>query len=121
MVELRWLDGEDAIRILQPIIVEHGWTPLNASTCRAIAAFDEEVLIGFLVLQLFPLLGPMYVDQPQRDGKVSQALSEEMHKFLHDIEARGVMAVCDSPVSEKLCKKRGMKKVDVPVYLSVGA
>ena len=119
-MEFRWLDGNDAVDALNPILEREGWTPLNGATARALVAEEDGVLVAFFCLQLFPLLGPLYCKADARDGQVSRALVDKMHEFLTEIKARGYMAVCDSPVSEKMCRMRGMKKIESPVYLEAG-
>jgi hypothetical protein len=118
---LRWLDGGEAVDLLNPIIEAQGWTPLNDRTCRVLVAFDDgepEAVLGFLVLQLFPLLGPEYVDPAARDAGVMFQLHAEMQKFLVKAQARGVMVIAESEVSKRLCERARMTPIEAPVYIA---
>ena len=118
---LRWLDGGEAVDLLNPIIEAQGWTPLNDRTCRAIVAFDDgepEVVLGFLVLQLFPLLGPEYVDPAVRGTKIVYELQLQMREFLVKTQARGVMVIAESEVSKIQCERADMFRVKAPVYIA---
>jgi hypothetical protein len=121
-IEYRWLQGKD-LDLLEPTMAERGWTALNPNTARAIAAFDKsngDRLVGFLVLQLFPHLEPMFVEKELRGhqgGEIALSLLAHMREFLDEIKIRGFMCVADSAVIEGLCKERGMRKVDSPVYV----
>jgi hypothetical protein len=120
-MELRWLSGNEILEWVNPICKSRGWVELNVNdtqpTCRVLGAFDGERLIGWLAFQLFPLLGPFYVEPDQRDGLVSAALSDEMHQFIHAVGARGVLTLCENVASERLARKHGMIKVEDKVYL----
>ena len=118
---LRWLDGAEAVDLLNPIIEAQGWTPLNDRTCRALVAFDDgqpEAVLGFLVLQLFPLLGPEYTDPAARDAGVMFKLHAEMQQFLVKTQARGVMVIAESDVAKRLCERADMFRVKAPVYIA---
>lgn len=118
---LRWLDGGEAVDLLNPIIEAQGWTPLNDRTCRALVAFDDgqpEAVLGFLVLQLFPLLGPEYIEPMARDAGVMFKLHSEMQQFLVKTQARGVMVIAESEVSKRLCERAHMVPIESPVYIA---
>ena len=118
---LKWLEGGEAVDLLNPIIEAHGWTPLNDRTCRTLVAFDDgepEAILGFLVLQLFPLLGPEYVDPAARGAGVMFQLHAEMQKFLVQTQARGVMVIAESEVSKRLCERVGMVPIKSPVFIA---
>jgi hypothetical protein len=120
-LQFRWLDGEEAVETLNPRLAERGWALLNAQTARALAAFDAEgKLAGFFVLQLFPVLGPMEVVPDHQGGQLSRELTQRMHEFLTEVQARGYMTVCDSPVAERLAVRHGMTKLENPVYVAAG-
>ncbi len=121
MVEYRWIDGDEAVERLGKTLESQGWTPLNAATSRALIAEENDEIVGFFILQLFPMAGPIYCVPEARNGKISRELAEQMRQFLVDIEARGYMAICDSPVSERICKAKGMKRIESPVYMMVGS
>jgi len=115
---MKWIEGPEACDQLNDLIAMRGWTPLNSKTSRALVAYDDEgQVIGFSVVQLFPLLGPFLVLPEYRDGKLSKELADETYLFLQQVDTRGYLAICDSPVAERLCRKRGMKKIESPVYL----
>jgi hypothetical protein len=122
----RELTGDEIINDVNPICVARGWAPLNVNdatpTCYVIGAFDDNgKLAGFFCLQLHPVIGPMWVDSENRDGSVSRELAESMDKFIKASNVRGVLAITDSPVSERLAERHGMVKLESPVYISIGA
>ena len=125
-MKTKWLNGIEAVETINPLIEKRNrenplampWSLLNDKTSFAVAAFEEEFVIGYICLQLFPFLGPMFVEQIACNGEVSKMLVDEMAKVMADMQARGVMVVCESPVTERMCKARGMKRIEFPVYIS---
>lgn len=117
-MEYRWLEGEE-LQQLEPILAERGWASLNGLTCRALCAFDGNRLVGFSVVQMFPMLGPFYIDRDHRGTEVVNQLSAETIEFMEASQARGYLAIADSPHTAKLCEGMSMKRVDSPVYLKV--
>lgn len=115
----RWLKDAEIVKDVNPALALKGWAELNLETCRVLGAFDEEGrLLEVFVLQLFPLLGPLLrVDNEQRDGGgVTRQLVTAMQEYLESSEARGFMAVAESPVTQRLCQRFGMTPFSVPVY-----
>lgn len=123
-MEFRWLTNDEIETLVNPKCSELGWVPLNINdlqpTCRVLGAFDGESLVGWIVLQLHPLLGPLYVRPDFRNGVLSSDLAERMHEFVREVGVRGVLAICESPVSERLAERHGMSRVKEPVYALVG-
>jgi hypothetical protein len=118
-MERRWLRNSEIEDFVNPALKAKGWAELNLDTCRVMGAFaDDGHLIEFLVIQLYPLLGPMLrVDNEHRDsGATSRALAEDMYAYLEREQARGFFAIAESPVTRKLCERYGMKPVAFPVY-----
>jgi hypothetical protein len=120
----RWMSSEEIETFVNPVCEQRGWSPLNINeaqpTCRVIGAFDGEAIVGFFALQLHPVLGPQWVDADHRDGTISRELTQQMSEFLSDVDARGWLVICDSPVSERLAIRYGMKKLEIPVYVGMG-
>lgn len=123
-MEYRWLEPSEIDEWVNPVLRQKGWALLNCNeeqpTCRVLGAFDDIMLVGFNVLQLTPMVGPLYVSPDHRDGSVSRELVQEMHAWLGQVGARGYMAVCDSPVSERMCQRYGMTALASPVYVTAG-
>ena len=118
-MKLRWLDSGEAVDRLNPIIEKQGWSQLNERTVRALVAEDDDgKIIALLVLQMFPILGPEWVQPESRGAGVMYQLHEEMRKFLTEVQARGVMVIADSEVADKLCQREGMRRVENPVYIA---
>jgi len=118
-ITFRWLEGEEATDWLNPIMEARGWALLNPSVCRALCAFQEERMIAFHVLQLFPHAEPMFVDPEFRGTGLAEDLADRMYEFLRDMRTRAYMVVAESPFAERLCEARGMKRVNYPVYVAV--
>lgn len=118
--EFKWLDGSECVETLNPILEMRGMSLLNEGTSRALGAYQDGELVMALVLQLFPVAGPLIrSDNFKRDnGDLSRELSERMHQFLRECEARDCMVICDSPLTERLAQRHGMTKLESPVYLS---
>ncbi len=118
-MNIRWLSSGEVVEHINPAMALRGWAELNLDTCRVLAAFDEEgKIVEFFVLQLFPLLGPLLrVDNEARDaGDTTRSLVTKMQEYLEAEEARGFLAVADSPVTKRLCERFGMQKLKSPVY-----
>jgi GNAT superfamily N-acetyltransferase len=118
-VTFEWIEGTDPrMEAVQAVIEQRGWTPLNFQTCRAYCAFEPDgTLVGFSIFQLFPMVGPFFVDPSYRATGIAETLADDTAAFLHECNTRGYIAIADSPHSEKLCKGHGMKLIDAPVYL----
>ena len=57
------------------------------------------------------------VDNELRDaGETSRSLASDMYDYLMKEDARGFLATVDSPVTERLCKRFGMTRLESPVY-----
>ena len=118
-MNLRFLTDLEIETLVNPVLELRGWALLNIPTSKVLGAFQDDRLVEFIVLQLFPMLGPMVrVDNTLRDnGETSRALANGMETFLEENDARGWMAICDSPVTERICQRHGMQKVESPVYV----
>lgn len=118
-METRWLNSGEIVEKVNPALLQHGWPALNLETCRVMGAFnDDGKLVEFFVLQLFPMLGPLLrTDNVTRDaGETTRALVSEMQAYLEKEEARGFLAIADSPMTERLCRRFGMSKLESPVF-----
>lgn len=118
-MEFRWLEGPEAAEWLNPVMKARGWASLNETTSRALCAFRDERIVGFIVLQLFPHAEPLFVDPEFRGTGLAEELADRMYAFLRDMRARAYMVVAESPFAERLCEQRGMKRVEHPVYIAV--
>ena len=120
----RWLTSDEILEFVNPVCRQRGWAELNVNdaspTCRVLGAFEDTSLVGFHAIQLFPMIGPLWTDTEHRDGMVSRALVLQMYEYLIECDARGYMAVCDSPISQRFAERYGMTKLDSPVYVRVG-
>lgn len=119
-MKVRWLAPGEVLEHVNPVLAARGWAELNLDTCRVLAAFDEEKghIVEFFVLQLFPLLGPLLrTDNEKRDaGETTRELVKQMEEYLEAEQARGYLAIADSPVTVRLCERFGMTKMESPVY-----
>lgn len=120
-MEIRWLATDEIERLVNPDLEARGWAVLNLNesqpTCRVLGAFMDGVLIESFTFQLYPMLGPLLKHQDVRDsGETSRKLASTMEDFLNTANARDFLAVANSPVTERLCKRFGMNKLDIPVY-----
>jgi hypothetical protein len=125
-MEYRWLTDEEIDAFVNPSLRARGMVELNINsaqpTCRVAGAFCDGVLLRAFCLQLFPILGPLVeTDSTFRDnGDSTRGVVEFVEEFLKTVDARGWLAICDSPVSERLAKRHGMKKLESPVYVGTG-
>ena len=118
-VTLRWLEPEEIYQ-LEATLLKFGWAALNKNTCRVLAAFDDNgKLIGWEAFQLYPYIGPAFVEPEWLSTGLYEELADEMHKFLSSVKCRGAIVVAESRFAEKVCEKHGMKKLEVPVYIKV--
>jgi hypothetical protein len=126
-ISYRWLEPKEISDLVNPVLEARGWALLNVNeeipTCRVLGAWEEleEVppnLLEVFVFQLYPLLGPLIkIDNSHRDsGEVSRTLAKGMEEFLSEVQARGYLAIADSPITERLCKRFSMTKVESPVF-----
>jgi hypothetical protein len=112
----RWLEPNE-LHLLSPVLESNGWAGLNPHSCLVDAVFDGDSLVGFFVLQTYPILGPMWVDPKLRGDGIPLAMTATMRSMLDEIKARGWLVIADSPHTEILCKLFGMRRVESPVYM----
>lgn len=118
MTKFRWLTHDEVIAI-NPLLARRGWAELNVDIARVYGAFEGETLVEVMALQLYPVLGPLLRVDGSDAGDTTRVLAAHMETYLIENNVRGVLAVADSPVTERLCKRMGMTKVLSPVYSSV--
>lgn len=114
-----WLTAEEIISI-NPVLAFRGWAQLNTETARVLGAYDDDrKLVEIMAIQLYPLLGPLLRLDGTDAGETTRELATRMEAYLIENDVRGVLAVADNPVSERLCKRMEMTKVLNPVYSTV--
>ena len=119
MTDYRWLEPEE-IEVANAAFRHQGWAEINPAASRVLGAFIDGALVEVLAFQLFPILGPMLkLDNTVNDPAIGRKLADMMDSFLRDNDARGWLAIADSPVVERLCERYGMKRVSSPVYMAV--
>ena len=117
---LEWLDGSAAAEALNPIMEARGWTLLNGSdspvlTRARVARDDDGEIVGAFVLQMFPMLGPVFTVHGT-DKRLFRDMMCDMRSFLHESKARGWMIVAENPRIAELCEGLGFVKETNPVY-----
>lgn len=123
-MKTRWLSKGEILEHVNPVMAAKGWAELNLESCRVLAAIDEVDghIIEFMVIQLFPLLGPMLrIDEAKDSGATSRALAQQMYDYLLTENARGFLAIAESPFTKRICERFGMEPLDYPVYSFVPA
>lgn len=124
-LEFRWLTNEEIETFVNPVLRQRGWAELNINeaqpTCRVLGAIEGGAsIVGFICLQMHPVIGPEWVDAFHRNGALSRHLAELMGDFLKEVHARGALTICESPVTERLAQRHGMQRIDFPVYQWIG-
>src|SRR5882724_308171 len=119
-VTYRWLHGltcsqEDWDK-LDSILSVRRWMALSRDYSRILVAEQNEEM-AFCVFQGLPYCGPLFVPPKMRGTGIAQKLANDMIDTLLKNDARGWMAVAESPHAVKMCEARGMVKVDKPVYM----
>lgn len=127
-MNFRWMEPDEIEKQVNPILRLKNWAELNINveqpTCRVLGAFlDDGTLLETLTFQLFPLLGPLIRhDNSIRDsGETSRGLASVMYDWLTEQipgGARDFMAIANSPVTDRLCQRFGMKKCEASVFLN---
>jgi hypothetical protein len=127
-VTFRWLDGPDSHspfpateaewQAIDAILVRQGWMSLNRVITRVLIAECDSQIVGLSVIQMLPMLGPIYVDKGQRGTGVADHLAADTVAFMLQSQARGWIVVADSPHSERLAKAQGMSRLESPVYVA---
>ena len=122
---IRWLELSEVETLVNPVLKSRGYAELNLNevspTCRVLGAFLEDgYLVESFAFQLYPVLGPLLRhDNSIRDsGETSRQLASVMHEFLTSVDARDFLVIANSPISERLCERFGMKVVETPVYMN---
>jgi hypothetical protein len=121
MITYRWIHGPLASTeewdSIDMILAARGWTPWNKQTTIVLVAEDEEGIAGFLPVQLFPHVEPLWVRPNKRGTEVAEQLAKKVIEFMHSIEARGWISVASDKNVAEMCERQGMKKVEQPVYM----
>ena len=116
----RWIDGRDLTESewlkIDQILAAHGWSSLNRDTTLMELVEDGNGIVGFIVLQLHPLVGPEYVRPSVRGSGLAAELADDAVVKLTEMQARGWLVVAESDHAAKLCRERGMTRVMEPVF-----
>jgi len=110
-----YLTGDEAL-ILNPIIEQEGWTPINRDSI-AIVAKDEDGIAGFFILRSIPHAEPMWIRPDLRKTSLAMSLASGMEQFLKETSTHGVVVIADNPVVQRMCESFGMRRVDSPVFI----
>jgi len=120
----RWIDGPSATQDewdrIEGLLAARGWMSLNRNTTRILVAEDTEdnSLLGFIIVQLTPQAGPLWVAPRARGKEITDDLADKMLDFFVEVQARGWFVVADNPVVKGICESRGMKMLKSPVYVA---
>ncbi len=119
-LKFEWVDGakasDEVWMEIDGMLVARGWMALNRATSRLLLARLDGRIIGFHVFQLVPYVGPLFVEANYRGTGIADALADFMLAFLDESHARGWITSVESSHAEKMCKERGMTKIEQPFY-----
>jgi Acetyltransferase (GNAT) family len=127
-ITYKWLDGPSLTdaewaretEAIDRVIEARGWMRLNKNTSRIRIAEDADgKLAGFYIFQMIGHAEPLYVRPSMRGTEVADRLADDMEKWLLETDARGWVLMADSPITAKMAEKRGMVRVESPVYVKV--
>jgi hypothetical protein len=121
--EYRWVNGVDVEQAewdqIEGILAARGWMSLNRETCRILIA-EQDGQMAFNVVQFMPFLGPLFLPPSLRGTGLAEDMVAKTVDFMQECNARGWMAVAESPHAIKLCENQGkMKRVGQPVYATM--
>lgn len=118
-IRYRWIDGasasDDEWNRIESILATKGWASLNKKTSRLLVAENKETM-AFIVFQMVPFLGPLFVPPSMRGTGIAEELADKMQEFLSESNARCYIATAESKHAEKLCESHGMKRLNTPLY-----
>jgi acetyltransferase (GNAT) family protein len=117
----RWIDGHSATKeewnAIEEFLAARGWMSLSRETTPRIRVAERDgKIVGFMVLQMTPQCGPLYVTPKERGTGLAEELADDMFDFLVEAKARGWFVVADSPHVPKMCEARKMRKLESPIY-----
>ena len=115
-MEFKWIVGDD-LEVLDVVLESKELPSLNPEVCRALGAYDVDTLAGFIIVQVFPHLEPLWVDKKYRGTDIAAELVDNAIGYLRENSVRGFISIADSPIVAKMCEERGMVKIESPVYL----
>lgn len=120
-ITYRWIDGMSATieewDRFESLMAARGWACLNRPTSRILAAERDGDLLGYIVFQMTPYVGPLFVRPSARGTGIAEELSNRMIEFLAEINVRGWIVAAESQHAEQICIDSGMTKVEAPVYV----
>jgi hypothetical protein len=122
-ITFRWIEGWNATpeewERIEKILTARGWMVLNPNTSRILVAEQDEMLAGFVILQMVAHTEPLFVAPKFRGTELAAELSDRLIQFMHDCKARGWMAIASNSIVAAECERKGMKRVTLPVYAYV--
>src|SRR6266478_3517741 len=97
-VTYRWIDGHTATQeewdAIESFLAARGWMSLARETTPRIRVAERDgKIIGFVVLQMTPQCGPLYVVPKERGTGVADQLADDIISFLIAEKARGWFVV----------------------------
>jgi hypothetical protein len=114
-IEYRFLAPEE-YEGLRPVFEENGGDLPSPQLSAIFAAFSEDKVVGFHVLQYVPHAEPMWVD-PEFRGQVNWREFQRGIESLFDKEEGGSYYIFPSDERvAKMCKRGGMTQVELPAW-----
>ena len=109
---------EEDFERIEAILSVRGWASLNRATSRVLIAEDAQgAIVAFIVFQMVPYTGPLFVAPSRRGSGVAEEMCDRMFQWLGEMQVRGWIATAESAHAAEIMEKYGMKKMDAPLYV----
>lgn len=113
---IRWLT-EGEIEYLAPLFQGEGLKVPDPKTSRVLADVRGRKVVGMIAVQLFPLVGPLWIHPEHREPTLALELASALRKELDASALGGYMVVASHEFSEKFCQLAHLREVTDPVYV----
>lgn len=117
-ITFRWLRPDEYPRI-EAVCKEHDWAVPHPEAGSIRVAELEGRIVAFVCVELFPNLGPGWIDPEFRHSRAiwDDAL-QSMYELLQPRHIfPGMIFIAESKASERIAERLGLKRIDSVLYV----
>jgi predicted N-acetyltransferase YhbS len=108
-VKFRALEPHESGRLM-PLLKEQGWGVPYPSQAAAIVGEYQGQIVAFVVLQMLPMVGPLWVEPAWRGSGLAEGITRELVKHMLANGTGACIAIANNEHTEHLCRVLGMSE-----------
>jgi predicted N-acetyltransferase YhbS len=101
---------------LMPLLKENGWGLPYPDQATAVVGEYQGKIVAFVVLQMLPMVGPVWVEPSWRGSGLAEGIVKELVKRMIENGKEACIAIAQNPFTEHFCRVLGMTEVDGKLF-----